>query len=47
LNNLIDKLGQPPTPSWTPIAGSANTNQKYWEDMGRYIWNLVITQSRQ
>ena len=45
LNNPINKLEQPPTPSWTPVPGSATTNQKYWEDMGRYVWKLVITQS--
>jgi len=47
LNNPINKLSEPPTPSWTPIPSFDNTNsqQLYWEEMGRYIWNLVITQS--
>jgi hypothetical protein len=47
LNNSITKLDEPPTPSWTPIPGSDNTNwqQLYWEGMGRYIWNLVISES--
>lgn len=46
LGNPINKLSEPPTPSWTPIPGFDNVNwQVYWEEMGRYIWDLVITQS--
>jgi len=48
LSNPINKLSEPPTPSWTPNPGFDNTNwQIYWEEMGRYIWDLVITQSHQ
>ena len=46
LGKPIGKLPEPPTPSWTPNPGFDNTvSQMYWEEMGRYIWNMVITQS--
>ena len=47
LNNPISKLNEPPTPDWTPMPGFTNSNleQLYWENMGRYVWNLVITES--
>jgi hypothetical protein len=42
----ISKLETPPTPNWEPNAQFDDTNWTvYWEDMGRYIWNLVITES--
>jgi hypothetical protein len=40
------KIDTPPTPTWRPNAQNSDTNWTvYWEDMGRYIWNLVITES--
>jgi len=46
LYNPINRLGEPPTPNWTPIPSYDNTNwQLYWENMGRYVWGLVITES--
>jgi hypothetical protein len=46
LNNQITKLNEPPTPSWTPSPGYDDAvSQVYWENMGQYIWDLVITES--
>ena len=42
----ISKITSPPTPNWIPNAQFDNTDWRmYWEDMGRHIWNLVITES--
>lgn len=42
-NSIIEA---PPTPNWNPNAKVDNTNwHLYWEDMGRHIWNVVITAS--
>jgi hypothetical protein len=42
----ISKIVSPPTPNWKPNAQIDDTIWKnYWEDMGRYIWDLVITES--
>jgi hypothetical protein len=44
--NPILPIGTPPTPNWEPNAQIDDTIWKtYWEEMGRYIWNLVITES--
>jgi hypothetical protein len=44
--NPINGIKTPPTPNWEPNAQHDDTNWTiYWEDMGRYIWNLVITES--
>jgi hypothetical protein len=41
------QLATPPTPSWEPNAIKDGTNwDLYWQEMGRYIWNVVITASR-
>jgi hypothetical protein len=46
LNNPINKFDEPPTPTWKPNSQYDETNkQLYWEEMGRYVWNLVITES--
>jgi len=43
----LSDLEEPPTPNWQPNAQNDNTYwQTYWENMGRYIWNIVITESR-
>jgi hypothetical protein len=42
----VEPLKTPPTPSWVPNAQFDNTDRTvYWENMGRYIWSLVITES--
>jgi len=42
----LNKIEVPPTPNWQPNAQFDNTIWKtYWEDMGRFIWNVVITES--
>ena len=43
INNPISKLTAPPTPNITPTP--ATIWQSYWEEMGRYIWDVVINQS--
>jgi len=44
--NPITNLTTPPTPNWEPNAQIDNTDWTvYWEDMGRYIWNLIITEN--
>lgn len=44
----VAKLATPPIPNWTPNAQTDDTNWTiYWEDMGKYIWNFVITESHQ
>jgi len=41
----VSKIAAPPTPSWNPNIQFDNTNWKmYWEDMGRYIWDLVVSE---
>lgn len=45
-SNPIDKLDDPPTPTWKPNAEKDDTNwDLYWEQMGLYLWSLVITKS--
>ena len=40
------QLATPPTPNWEPNAVNDRTNwDLYWQEMGRYIWNVVITAS--
>lgn len=40
--NRLSEATAPPTPDWN------DTNlQKYWEDMGRYIWNRLLMGSGQ
>jgi hypothetical protein len=42
----ISELRDPPTPNWNPNAQDDTTAwPAYWEDMGRYLWNIVITAS--
>ena len=44
--NRISRVATPPTPNWKPNLQFDDTNWRiYWEDMGRYLWNLVITES--
>ena len=44
--NPIHALDAPPTPNWEPNVQFDDTNWTlYWEDIGRYLWNLVITES--
>lgn len=44
--NPVRILATPPTPHWEPNAQVDNTDWTiYWQDMGRYIWSLVITES--
>jgi hypothetical protein len=44
--NPISDLEKPPTPNWKPNAETDDTNWSlYWEQMGRYLWHLVITES--
>jgi len=44
--NRTTPVESPPTPSWIPNSQIDNTNRtQYWEDMGRYLWNFVITES--
>lgn len=44
--NPVSKRAAPPTPSWEPNAQFDNTDWTiYWQEMGRYIWSLVITES--
>ncbi len=47
LSKSINKLDEPPTPSWTPNPTTIEdaVSQVYWENMGRYIWNVLITES--
>lgn len=40
------QLATPPTPNWNSNAVDDATNwDLYWQEMGRYIWNVVITAS--
>lgn len=40
------QLATPPTPHWVPNAKDDETDwDLYWQEMGRYIWNVVITAS--
>ena len=42
----VEPLKSPPTPSWVPNAQFDSTNRTvYWQEMGRYIWSLVIIES--
>lgn len=43
--NRISPLAEPPKPNWTPGVEDMTDWKVYWEDMGRYIWNLVITEN--
>lgn len=44
--NQFNKADTPPTPNWDPNVEMDDANsQKYWEAMGRYIWNEVIMES--
>jgi hypothetical protein len=44
--NPISDLEKPPTPNWKPNAETDDTIWSlYWEQMGRYLWNQVITES--
>jgi hypothetical protein len=39
----IHRYTEPPKPNWTPNTDVDITNWKdYWEEMGGYIWNLII-----
>lgn len=45
-SNPVYPLATPPTPYWEPNAQTDHTDwTAYWNDMGRYIWNVVITES--
>ena len=45
-SNAVTPLSTPPTPNWKPNAQSDDTDwTTYWNDMGRYIWNIVIAES--
>ncbi len=42
----IQPFGQPPTPNWIPNAVNADTeSMAYWEEMGRYLWYFLISDS--
>jgi len=42
----ISRSEKPPQPLWIPNADVDSTDWKtYWEDMGRYLWYLFITES--
>jgi hypothetical protein len=42
----LGRLETPPTPTWIANAQSLDINWKmYWEDMGRFVWNVVIMES--
>lgn len=42
----LTKIETPPRPTWRPNAQFDDANWKlYWEDMGRFIWNVVIMES--
>jgi hypothetical protein len=41
----ISPLLEPPKPYWAPGTVDPTVWKVYWEDMGRYIWNLVITET--
>ncbi|MEP7136939.1 MAG: hypothetical protein ABI904_18590 [Chloroflexota bacterium] len=42
----ISELRDPPTPNWIPNAPTDSTIwETYWQEMGRYLWNVVITAS--
>jgi hypothetical protein len=44
--NRLSRLNVPPTPNWKPSIQFDDTNWKiYWEDMGRYLWDVVISES--
>jgi hypothetical protein len=45
-SNPVNPLATPPTPYWEPNAQTDHTDwTAYWNDMGRYIWNVVIAES--
>jgi len=44
--NRASRASEPPTPNWHPNAVSDTTDWKmYWEDMGRHMWYLFITET--
>ncbi len=38
----IQRLEEPPRPNWVPNAIKDMTDQTYWEDMGRFIWDYFM-----
>jgi len=44
----FSKIVEPPTPSWNPNLQFDNTDWRmYWEEMGRYLWGLIVPESPQ
>jgi len=41
LSNPINQFDEPPIPNWP----NTQENATYWEGMGRYLWNVVISES--
>ena len=42
----VSRLNEPPTPTWNPSLQNSGTNWNvYWEDMGRYLWDVIIAEN--